>query len=227
MSILDKITELGKGLYPKGRAFKLFDGSVLADFNIAISEREAIAYQDGKSILDSILPDNDNFTIDDAADWERRLGLISNDLISLEDRKLAIARKMNFPGNVNARQSATWIQYQLRLAGFDVYVHENFTGANPEDLYPGDFFEDLEHGEFEHGEFEHGGLSTAICVNSIYAENDYFFDWGSNLKCSFFVSGLNIGDIANVDANRELEFRQIILKTKPTQMFAFLMVNYI
>lgn len=227
MAILDKIVQLGKMLYPSGRAFGLFDGSVLSEFNQALAEKEAEVYQDALSTLDSALPDNENFTEEDAADWERRLGLITNDLVSLEDRKLAIARKMNFPGNVNARQAASWIQYQLRLAGFDVYVHENFAGDNPEDLFPGTFFEDLEHGTFDHGEFEHGGLSNAICVNSIYAEDDYYFDWGSNLKCSFFVSGENIGDIATVDADREQEFRQIILKTKPVQTFAFLMVNYI
>ena len=30
------------------------------------------------SILNSILPDNDNFDIDDAERWEERLGMISN-----------------------------------------------------------------------------------------------------------------------------------------------------
>jgi uncharacterized protein YmfQ (DUF2313 family) len=226
MSILEKISKLTKNLYPNGRAFGLFDGAVLSEFNEAIAQKESEVYQDALSILDSALPDNENFTSDDAEDWERRLGLITNDLVSLEDRKLAIARKMNFPGNVNARQASSWIEYQLRLAGFDVFVHENFNGTDPGDLFAGDFVDNIEHGTFDHGEFEHGGLYNNICANSINAEDDYYFDWGSNLKCSFFVCGENIGDIANVDADREQEFRQIILKTKPVQTIAFLMVNY-
>ena len=75
MSILDKIVSLTKSLYPNGRAFGLFDGSVLSDFNYALSVKEAQVYADALSILDSTIPDNDNFNEDDASE-------IANELIA-------------------------------------------------------------------------------------------------------------------------------------------------
>src|SRR5688572_21021930 len=125
MSVLNKIQSLSKQLLPTGRAFKVPKDSYFQKLIDGLAESEQRAYDDALSILNSAIPDNDNFTADDATDWERRLGLITGDGVSLADRKLAILRKYNHPGEIKARQHYLFLQKQLRDAGFDVYVHEN------------------------------------------------------------------------------------------------------
>jgi len=121
----DKFLKLTENLYPKGRAFALIKNSTKFKLHSALAESESTAYGDALAVLDSILPDNDNFTAEDATDWERRLGLITNDFVLLSDRKLAIQRKMNHPGTIPARQHFKYVEGQLRAAGFNVTVTEN------------------------------------------------------------------------------------------------------
>jgi hypothetical protein len=119
------ILNLTKRFYPKGRAFRIPVGSLLESFHVGLAVSEAKAYSDAVSILDSIIPDNDNFTEEDATTWERRLGLITNDTVPLADRKLAIIRKMNHPGTIKARQHYLYLERELRAVGFNVRVTEN------------------------------------------------------------------------------------------------------
>lgn len=117
--------KLTQRFYPKGRAFKIVSNGVKEKLHTALAESENNAYTDSLAVLDSILPDNPNFTSEDATDWERRLGLISNPFVLLSDRMLAIKRKMNHPGTIPARQHYKYIEGQLQAAGFDVIVTEN------------------------------------------------------------------------------------------------------
>lgn len=121
----EKIFNLTKKLFPKGRAFSIVTGSVKEKVFNVLAQSEADAYNDAVSILDQILPDNPNFSTYDAGEWERRLGLITNDFVTLSDRKLAIQRKMNHPGTIPARQHFKYIEGQLQAAGFNVSVTEN------------------------------------------------------------------------------------------------------
>lgn len=121
----EKIFNLTKKLFPKGRAFSIVTGSVKEKVFNVLAQSEADAYNDAVSILDQILPDNPNFSTYDAGEWERRLGLITNDFVTLDDRKLAIQRKMNHPGTIPARQHFKYIEGQLQAAGFNVSVTEN------------------------------------------------------------------------------------------------------
>jgi len=125
MAIADKILNLTKQLYSTGRAVRIFFQSILEKLHIGLGASEARAYQDAVSILDSALPDNSNFAVDDATAWEGRLGLITNNAVSLSNRILAIKRKMNHPGTIKARQNYLYVQGQLQAAGFNVYVFEN------------------------------------------------------------------------------------------------------
>jgi uncharacterized protein YmfQ (DUF2313 family) len=225
--IFDKLIAFTKQLYPTGRAWRLNIGSVFENLHNGLSVSEEQFYNDAKSILNSAIPDNDEFSVDDATDWERRLGLITNSSLSLDERKQAIIRKMNFPGVVPARQSYLWLQNQLQLAGFNVWVHENLGGEAPEDvaIYPDDLLNDFDHGMFDHGEVDHGGGYINLVANKI--DNDFGFELGSDYKCTFFIGGETKGLFADVDASRELEFRQIILMTKPVQTVAVLFINYV
>lgn len=236
MALTDSIMSLTRQLYPKGRAWKMPFGGVFEKLNKGLIISQAQMYSDAVSILNDLIPDNDNFTSDDATDWERRLGMITNTSISLSDRKLAIARKMNFPGTTVARQTWQYLQDQLQAAGFNVFVYENrfsnypngYITRDPVEVYGTTaIINDLNHGEFNHGEQNHGGIYNNLIANSITQTGDIGFKTGSNLRSTFFVGGNPIGTYANVDVAREIEFRQLILQTKPVQTVGFLFINYI
>lgn len=172
--IVDKILKLTKQLYPKGRAFKIPENGWYYRLHKGLAQSEARVYNEALGVLDSILPDNDNFTAQDATDWERRLGLIDGTGVPLADRKAAIRRKMNHPGNVKPRENWMFIQSQLQLAGFNVWIHENkfdigggvFEALSPPAVLPAVDYG--EHGEYELGEFEHGDVFS-------YYENLFTF----------------------------------------------------
>jgi len=234
MSFQDRILKLSRQLYPTGRAFRMRENGILYRLHRALALSEGRAYGDMISTLDSILPDNDNFTADDATAWERRLGLITNGSVPLADRKLAIIRKMNHPGNIPARENYRFLQKQLRDAGFDVYVYENrfayggggYFTQNPLDLSGGLGIIGSQHGDFQHGDQQHGGYFGNLVVNYLDEVLDSSFNVGPNLKSTFFVAGPYLS-FADVDINRKLEFRQIILRTKPVQTIGYLFINYV
>jgi len=245
MDIKKALGKLAKQLYPKGRAFNYNEKSLLNSFHLGINEPMKQAYNGAKSILDSLLPDNDNFTSEDATQWERRLALNTNQLTPLEDRKKAILRKLNHPGQVSARQHRLFIESQLRLAGFDVRVYENRfdEGGNIVTLS----FEDVtgyQHGEFEHGEFEHGDFSGVLLANYIDYIRDVDFNIGDNYRSTFFIAGDDFGTVnslgvtslnygvstndrfATIPETRRKEFRELLLKLKPAQTVGILLINY-
>lgn len=197
----------------------------------ALAVSEAQAYSDLTAILYSLIPDNDNFTADDASDWERRLGLYSNPNLSLATRKAAILRKMKDPGVNPAKQHYLYLQFQLQTAGFDVWVHENRFPDSPSGyvtMTPSEFTNTIgvQHGDFQHGDQQHGEQSFDYVVNYIDKTLDSGFDIGGNLKATFFIGGEVAGSYATVDAEREDEFRHLILQLKPVNSLAYLIVNY-
>src|SRR5690606_15605274 len=123
---------------------------------------------------------------------------------------------------------------QLRAAGFDVYLHENrfavypdgFETQNPFDNWPTGWINN-QLGDFQFGDAQLGSIYPDVVVNHLEVERDQLFNIGSNFRSTFFVAGENVGDYANVDENRRIEFRQLILKLKPVQTYGFLFVNYI
>lgn len=210
------------------------ENSYLESLMYALSLSENRAYNDGLSIQNSILPDNSDFTSDDATDWERRLGMIVSPLVDLDLRKLAIKRKMNHPGDIKSRQHYLYIEGQLRAAGFDVYVYENrfpyggsYYTRTLFDIIGGVGIDDLQHGDKQHGDSQHGGTYSNIIANYIDETLDSNFAIPSNLRCTFFIGGSPLGQFANVPIERKQEFRQLILKLKPAQMVGYLLINYI
>jgi uncharacterized protein YmfQ (DUF2313 family) len=230
----DKILQLTRQLYPTGRAFKMPDGSYFEKLHKALAVSEEQAFNDARSVLDSAIPDNDNFTADDAKGWERRLGLITNEAVALSDRKLAIQRKYNHPGSIPARQNYRFLEKQLQDAGFDVYVYENrfpdgmggFTTDTPESVsgVTGDL---IQYGQFQYGQSRYGVAKRNMIANYIDENIDWKFNVGSSLRATFFIGGNPIGSFADVDVNRKDEFRQLILKAKPVQCVGFLFINYV
>lgn len=238
MMLIDKIKALTQMLYPTGRAFRVTEDGDLYLLHQGLNQSEHEALTDAMSILDSILPDNDNFTEEDASAWEVRLGLITNDATPLADRKLAIIRKMNHPGTIKARQHYLYMQGQLQAAGFNVYVYENrfptyptgYTTKTPEQFaltpYP---MVEIQHDYIfvQHGDVQHGETEGNKVANRINQTIDNYFNIGANYRSTFFIGGPYPGEFANVLASREQEFRQLIFKLKPAQTVGFLLINYI
>lgn len=235
MTAIDRIVKLYQQLFPTGRAFRLYENGNNLRFHTAIANGRAKFNNDTKSTLESLLPDNSHFTVDDATDWERRLGMVSSPLVDLETRKAAIFRKMASPGVNPARSGAAWLEYQLQQAGFDVYVYENRFPSYPsgwERITPEEFnaniFEEVEHGVFEHGQLQHKYYYNSIIANSI--DNDVDVENFNNITdfgASFFIGGPTFGTYANVLATREIEFRTLVIGQKQTQAIAFAFINLI
>ena len=120
-----KIARLFKRLLPTGRAFNVPAGGVFDAVVRGCAETFEDLYSDARSVFDQLLPDSNNFTVQDAEDWERRLGIVVESGATLAERKTRILRKQAYPANANPSGSYRWLQKQLRDAGFDVYVHEN------------------------------------------------------------------------------------------------------
>lgn len=236
MSNLKKLTQQ---LYPTGRAHKFPFGGVKDKFHDAIIEVESQVWSDNLATLDIILPDNNNFSEQDATRWEEMLGMITS-TVSLADRKLAIIRKMNHPGVIPARQNFGYLQDQLQAAGFDVYVHENifsdgmggFQTLSPTDILGNlisgiwDYGAEAEYGEVEYGNPSANSVWEDCVANYIDEDLDKWFNVGANLRNTFYISGAYIDNFVSVPLVRRDEFRQLILKLKPTQTIAFLFVNY-
>jgi len=230
LTLKDQILKLTKNLYPTGRAFKMSINSVFEKFHVGLSLSEERAYSDAISILDSIIPDNSNFTTDDAAQWERRLAITTSIGTTLDDRKSAIIRKMNHPGITPSRQHFLYLEGELQKAGFDLFVHENrfetFVGSGIYETREPNAAFGLNHGEFQHGQQQHGRSDFDTVANSFLQSVDSSFDLGLNLRSTFFIGGEILGDYGNVPAEREIELRRLILNIKPVQAIGLLFVNF-
>ncbi len=152
----------------------------------------------------------------------------------MADRKLAIRRKIQHPGDIKARQHYLYVQGQLQAAGFDVYVHENrfedyidgLITKTPSELAGYAGVNEFQHNDGQHGDYQHGGGWGDLVANSIDISGDINFSVGNNLRSTFFIGGVNPGDYAMVPAIQRRQFRQLILKLKPVQTVAYLFIVY-
>lgn len=229
MDRFDQILKLTKQLYPTGRAFNISFNSLMKKFMYALGKSEARAYDDSLSILSQILPDNDDFTAEDATLWENRLNIpVDPPGATLDERKELIARKYAFPGSFIYRQNWRYIEYQLQQAGFNVWVHENrfpdgpgYTYLNPYEI------EVIQHStETEHGyETEMGENNLDIIANSADPNESYDPGIETNYKGAFFIGGETFPDRAIIAPNLMPAFRKLVLTLKPVNTFAILLID--
>ncbi|RDY57716.1 hypothetical protein [Flagellimonas nanhaiensis] len=222
-----------KSLYPTGRAFNLPEKGTLENLHKGINIGIIRVVEDSKNIIETAIPDNEKFTEEEASFLEFKFGLFVNPLTTLENRKKALLRKMSHPSNVPARQNPTFLEDQLRSAGFDVRIYENKFFENgqwvyktPEDitamsLVATQHANNLQHG----GGVQHGSSGFLVIANSDKGDESY--NVGGNLWATFFISGPDISTLANIPEEREKEFRELVLKLKPAHTVAYLLVKYI
>jgi hypothetical protein len=84
------------------------------------------------------------------------------------------------------------------------------------------------------GLFFNAGSSNAGSVffkgkvaNHIDENLDATFTHQNNWIKTFFIGGENLGDFADVPTARKDEFRQLILRLKPTETVAYLLIDYV
>lgn len=184
---------------------------------------------DYHDVLWQILPDNDNFTVEDAINWERQYSIDNSDK-TLEERKEILLSRLTHPNGRKYRQTPEFLQEQLQSNGFDLYVHENrewdgskFVGVNPK----ASLFGNIIFGEALFG-------NTGIDYNSV-VKNYIDKETDGNIKLGvtgreaylFFIGASVKNTFATVQKTRESELREIILKTKPMHSIAVLQINYI
>lgn len=227
-NLTDIMSGLARQLYPTGRAWWMQNNGVFDNLHKAINRSFIRVLNDSDLTIDSCFPDNENFDVNDATLWEYRLGLITNTSLSLELRKDAILRKMAYPKGIEARQNKLFIESQLRLAGFDVYVHENLPPYQTPDEIVALSLELTQHGgNTQHGiGTQHGYVSFDVIANEAIVKET--FSVGSeNLWSTFFIGGENLGDMAIVPSNRLIEFKELVLKLKPAHTVCFTFINFV
>lgn len=225
--MFDKFVLLAKQLLPTGRVFKVPKNGDFEKLINAIALSEERFHTDAKSTLFAILPDNPGFTASDADDWERRLGMVNNPSGLLADRMAAIKRKLNAPGTNPAKGHALYMEGQLQLASFNVYVYENIPAQSPFAVSGVVQTVPFQYGQSQYGEVQYGVNYTNKIVNHIDEDKDLYFSLGGSYKASFFIGGSTLGSFANVPIARKAEFRELILKLKQVQAVGFLFINYV
>ena len=225
---IDILNKLSVQLYPTGRAWYLPQDGVFYNVHTALNQSFAKLIREGDLFLDGLFPDNVNFTIQDAALWEYRLGLITNNALDLELRKEAIRRKLGHPNNVKARQHPLFIQNQLQLAGFNVWVHENEIPYQTPSEITTILLDDVFHGApTQHGNSTQHGLSNHDVIANSIDEVEFYSTGGEiNLWSTFFIGGEILGSIATVPFIRLREFKELVIKLKPAHTVAFTFINY-
>lgn len=225
----DDLLKQTKQLYPTGRAWWMKKNSIFELFHLGLAYSESRVTSYIRELLDKIIPDNNNFDENDAARWENALGLFVSPGTPLDDRKDSIIRKMQYPGSVPARQHYKFIEGQLRLAGFDVYVHENRFGDPPQVALT---LQSSNYGNINYGQGNYGNeaLTNAEKIaNYIDADRDADFNFGDdiNARATFFIGGENYPNRSYVLKSRKNEFREMILKLKPAQTAGLLLIDYV
>lgn len=225
---------LARQLYPTGRAFYVKFDSTFYNLHKSLNISFLRLLENADATINSALPDNDEFNLQDVELWEYRLGLNSSETLSLETRRDLVLAKFSYPNNNVARQHPNFIQTQLQNAGFDVYIHENrffenneWISKEPDDIVTIDLTESQHGGESQHGDsFRHGVGGFEVIANSSDAAESFSIG-ENNLWATFFIGGENLGSFASVPENRLTEFKELVLKYKPAHLVAITFINFV
>lgn len=226
-SLTDLFSNLITKLYPTGRAFYMEKNKPFDLLHQAINRSFIRVVQDARLTIEGVIPTSEEFSGDDALLWEYRLGLSTNLSLSLQDRKDAILRKMTYPNNIKARQHRLFIESQLQIAGFDVYVHENLPPYQTPDEVATLNLGTIQHTDnVQHGNgVNHGSANFSVIANYADVNEDFSIGVG-NLWATFFIGGPTLGSMATVPQNRMIEFKELVLKLKPAHLVAFTFINF-
>ncbi len=210
-------------------------GGIWYRLHRALTIQFAIAYRAALGTQDFQLPDNANFTLYDAQQWYRRLGIYDSGSVSLADMKLAInAWWSNYNATLRNKQHYTYIQGQLQAAGFNVNIYENRFFPGPVTMSPDEVLgfaagdSELEAFELDEVELNETWLMEGITLCNQYLEEGRDIETViTNLRSTFYIADpADITTFAEIPAARKTEFRQLLIKLKPAHTVGILFVNY-
>jgi hypothetical protein len=212
-----KFMRITRQLLPTGRAWWLAANSYISNIFEALSVSDSRIENDIINIKYSILADSNFMSLEAVERWESIFAIKSSTVI--EDRILAINQRQSYPGNVLARQSMPYIQSQLQLAGFNVYLSKGFDVSTAEyydDCYYDDVIYDSTSDVFE------------IIANDVVVNRDAHFCLSSLDDYAIYtISASDIISNAQIQVERKNEFRELILRLKPAQVVCVLKVTYV
>lgn len=198
--------------------------SVFGKLLFGLAGERVKAINSGIGILNQIIPDNEYYSADDATRAENLLGIYSEDSNTLENRKLSIYRKMQFPNNTKGRQHKSYLQHQLNQAGFNCKIYEWDDVKN--------YVISTEHstGTEHSSDTEHVSLLfpsyDQIIANFINPnQEDEIMLTLSNVVNTFWISSADFNTPMNLPANRVTEFRNLILHIKPLYTIGLIKVT--
>jgi uncharacterized protein YmfQ (DUF2313 family) len=217
------IVKLKKQLLPTGRAFNVPTGGVFEKLLFSLSGEEISAYNAAMGILNEIIPDNSEFSTDEAARWEKILSISAAENDSLSNRKKVILRKMQFPGLAKGRQHKNYLEGQLRDANFNVRIYEYNDVKN--------YFKTVVHSAtLPHSQrIRHGSLIipsyTGIIANYLDGSLETIVPASiENLRNVFWIAGETFNQFVTIPPYRVEEFRHIVLTIKPLHTVAFIRI---
>lgn len=252
MAIINDITEK---LFPTGRAHKV--GKVGDDMKLALSDSVDRLNYSIDNLLNGVLPDNSQFNIDWVLRHEKMYALSAYDSDTLQDRIDRIIYHLTpFPRDYGIL-SLESIQNEIDNSGWGgiLYVHENLGGLYPHDVLPplsfppqlgdgqlgdyqlGTFKYDVDYPQF-YDFFQLGGFQLGDSQlnnfpqfnnkigNSLNKVDDLFVNL-SPIENTFYMCGLNLGDIVVLPKSDEIPLRQLLLDIKPLNSVGFLLIEYV
>lgn len=230
--------DLYKQLLPTGRAWNLYKGSNLDYLFSCLSENDLKKYDLVEKIKKVSLPYTIT-TIEEVKIWEQRFGIISNSSLSVEERKLEIIRKYDYPSNFLERQGLYFMETEIRKAGYNVYLKDNIFYDNGGNLYTkdpnaltstGNMLDKYSLGEYV---LDSGSLDYTLLANNIDEQKDASYVFSSNFEEIIFVGNISVKDNNSTDLHaivnkkRKKEFRELLFKLKPTHSVCVLYINYL
>lgn len=248
--IHNKLMRLTRRLYPTGRAFRLQKRKVFDKLHAGLAQSESRAQDSANSILDSILADNTNFDAQDASKWEERLDIDADPSTPLSDRRRAILRKYNHPGDIPGRQHEVYLEGKLQEVFPQLYLYKNSFDdgqGGKEAKFPDELVGTVHASTTKHGTSKHGGGSSFTIIanhldpardkneqipgglSDLHAlgrpgMRDFFYIGPSTIQ---YADSTAVTSIPQVAAGRRNEFRQLILRLKPAQSIAIVFVEFV
>lgn len=213
----EQINTLSSQLYPTGRAWWKRKDGIFDKIHQGLALSESRVENDILNIQNDILADSVNMSETALELWENVFGLDAKGTTA--DRLQAIYQRQMYPNNILARQSKSFIEQQLQLAGFDVYLHSEFISPNQ-----------AKYGLFVYGQKTYNQQVTSFSIVSNEVDESKEIDFNITSigeKNVFYIGGENYGDYADVSLLRKNEFRELILTLKPAHSVAVLNVNFI
>lgn len=252
---MGRFSKIFNQLLPTGRAYNYGDvGNTLTDANADGLERLTVEVDD---LLNGVLPDNPNFDANWCAKLEKVYSLSVTSSMTLTQRKAQILRAMTPPNPNRSLINIQAIQDEINNAGWNgqLYVFENPLGLLPYQVLPqlsfppqlADFqLGDLQLGAYNYaddypylyqwmqlGNFQLGNpqlnnfpLFNNKIANSLNRYNDIYVNLDP-LAHTFYICGVNFGDVVTLPASDEIPLRQLLLNIKPAGSVGFLLIKYI